>query len=404
MRVTKLTLAVLVAAGAVFTSCSSDDDNNIAANTASLIAETTEINTEGLTIPDSYEFIRDFESSVSFSGQTTRLQQVSAIGDALKDETTTIATLTNNFRNGTGFTDSSLETGKKIRNKTANSLGLFENGIGNNSDAIKTVYDNYLASQVSEVFPNWETTASAGVAGVADGNRYVNAKGLEYNQAFLKSLIGGLVADQAINHYTNRLDDDNFDGTNSFRDENDAGTLADDDNHTTMEHHWDEAYGYVYGVAADDDDLLQKYINRVENDADFAGIAARISNAFTIGRAAIVAKNYDVRDEAVQVIRTEISRVIAIRAVYYLQQGKNSIVNGRETAFHALSEGYGFVYSLQFTSLDGQNAIFSQDEVDGFIADLEAGNGFWDITEAKLDEISNAIAAKFNFTVAQAAE
>jgi hypothetical protein len=33
---------------------------------------------------------------------------------------------------------------------------------------------------------------------------------------------------------------------------------------------------------------------------------------------------------------------------------------------------------------------------------LQAGNGFWDVTADTLDEISNTIAAKFNFTVAQA--
>jgi len=39
------------------------------------------------------------------------------------------------------------------------------------------------------------------------------------------------------------------------------------------------------------------------------------------------------------------------------------------------------------------------------IAKLEKGNGFWDLSDGVvLDEISNQISAKFDFTTAQAAE
>ncbi|MGY6647684.1 DUF4856 domain-containing protein [Wenyingzhuangia sp. IMCC45574] len=404
MRISKLTLATIVATGALFTSCS--DDNDV----AKVVSDTTGIDITNLEVPTSYEFTRNNESTVSYGGQTTRLKQVSEIGAALTntDLLKINGKISNMFKLGEGFEDASIdqtsiEASKRkiVRAKTAHSTGLFANGISNNSDAIKAVFDGYISKQVAEVFPNWEVTAAAGTAGVADG-RYVNAKGLEYNQAFLKSLIGGLVADQILNHYTNRLDD-NYDNTNSYKDEHEAGTLASGKTYTTMEHHWDEAYGYVYGVAAAEDVLLQKYINKVEGDTDFKGIAQKIHDAFLIGRAAVVAKNYTVRDAAVEVIREEISKVIAIRAVYYLQQGKAKLA-ARETAFHDLSEGYGFIYSLQFISLDGETPIFSQTEVNGFIADLEAGNGFWDVTATKLDNISTAIAAKFDFTVAQAAE
>ena len=129
-----------------------------------------------------------------------------------------------------------------------------------------------------------------------------------------------------------------------------------------MEHKWDEAYGYVYGASVDpanpnatigdDDSFLNKYVGRVEDDADFTGIADDIYDAFKLGRAAIVAKNYTVRDEQAAILREKISQVIAIRAVYYLQQGKASLEAGTvdyASAFHDLSEGFGFVYSLQFT-------------------------------------------------------
>ena len=100
--------------------------------------------------------------------------------------------------------------------------------------------------------------------------------------------------------------------------------------------------------------------------------------------------------------------MIAVRAVYYLQQGKNGINNGNMGgAFHDLSEGFGFVYSLQFTRQPNSTSpYFSKSEVDKFITDImgDGANGLWDITPATLDAISDAIAAKFDFSVAQAAD
>lgn len=395
----KLALSLLAIA-VLFQSCS-DDDNDGAQR---VISQTTGIDITDLTVPTSYTFTRDGKTTVSFSGQTTRLKQVAAIGSDLNATTSTLTELENNFKNGEGFDDASLNgTGKKIRNKVANSLGLFSVGVTNNADALKADFDAYIANFIAEVQTPVSNSVQAtkGNAGIADGNRNVNGDGLEYNQAFYKSLIGALVFDQAVNHYFNRLDEDDFDGTNSFRIANDAGEVAEGKDYTTMEHHFDEAYGYVYGLSADDDILMQKYINRVEGDSDFTGTAQTIIDAFIIGRAAVAQKKYDIRDEAITVIRKELAKVIGIRAVYYLQQGKAKLTD-RPTAFHDLSEGYGFVYSLQFLSLDGVTPLFTQTEVQGFIDDLVAGDGFWDVTETKLDEISAAIAAKFNFTVAQA--
>ena len=99
--------------------------------------------------------------------------------------------------------------------------------------------------------------------------------------------------------------------------------------------------------------------------------------------------------------------MIAIRTIYYLQNGKAAIdPNNMGGAFHDLSEGYGFLTSLRFTKdIQSGTALFTKSEVDGFIADLmnDGVNGLWDITPATLDSISEAIAAKFSFTVAQAA-
>jgi hypothetical protein len=257
--------------------------------------------------------------------------------------------------------------------------------------------------------------ATPGTPGqIADGSRtrYVNAKGLEYNQAFAKSLLGAVMADQMLNNYLSAavLDEGNN------RENNDNGITEENKTYTTMEHKWDEAYGYLYGTSAnpetpnltigEDDKFLNEYVGRVNDDPDFSTIAAEIFDAFKMGRAAIVAKNYEVRDEQVAIIREKISEVIAVRGIYYLQGGKNKIVDGdRQGAFHALSEAYGFVYSLRFTrKSDNNTPLFSKTEVDALLDMLlnSSDNGFWDITPETLDAVSEAMAAKFEFTVAQA--
>ncbi|MDH7446969.1 DUF4856 domain-containing protein [Aquimarina sp. 2201CG14-23] len=398
--------SLLFLGATLMVSCSSDDDAG-----APNIDE-----------PATYVFERNGESTVSFSGQTTRIAMAEVIIDELKDNMQTEAVLDAMFDHQEGandFEDVDLNAStKSVRNKTAASRDFFSANTVN-AAAIKADFDGWIKSQVDEVFPNWAITATAGNPGVlqeggANGaNRYVNAKGLELNQAFAKSLIGGLMTDQALNNYlgTAVLDEaDNVDNNNNE-------VVADGESYTTMEHKWDEAYGYLYGASAntaspnatigDDDSFLNKYIGRVEDDADFAGIAADIYNAFKLGRAAIVAKNYTVRDQQAAIIREKISQVIAVRAVYYLQQGKTALEAGTidyASAFHDLSEGFGFVYSLQFTRRSDSNTpYFTRTEVQDLIDDLMGGtNGLWDVTPATLQTLSETIAAKFDFTVEQA--
>ena len=213
------------------------------------------------------------------------------------------------------------------------------------------------------------------------------------------------MADQMLNNYLGSAVLDA--GTNVA--DNDAGILVDGKNYTTIEHKWDEGFGYLY--CADDqenptlgaDSFLNKYLARVEGDTDFQGIAATIYDAFKLGRAAIVNKDYLTRDAQVAIIRENVSKIIAIRAIYYLQQWKANLGTDWGSAFHDLSEGFGFVYSLQFTRKPGtSSAYFSTSEVNGFISTLTSGNGLWDITADQLDTMSETIAARFGISVAQA--
>src|SRR6056297_655374 len=374
--------------------------------------------------PETYEFTRKRESTVSFTGQTTRINMASElVGSMLEFDTSTEELLLQMYRNQTAegddtdpFSSATLnESTKSVKGKVAASTDYFSSNTAE-SAVIKDEFETWISGQINEVFPNETTLAEEGVAGqIADGSstRYVNAKGFEYDQLVGKSLIGALMTDQMLNNYLSTAVLDA--GTN--REDNDEGILDGDSKYTTMEHKWDEAYGYLYGGAPDpanpmstigqDDDFLNKYLGRVEGDDDFAGIAQEIFNAFALGRAAIVEGNYELRDMQADIIREKISMIIGIRAVYYLQTGKNGLEQNTPAygaAFHDLSEGYGFIYSLQFTRVPGTEQPYAtKSEVDSYISQLTAGNGLWDVSPETLDDISNDIADRFSFSLEEAA-
>ena len=374
--------------------------------------------------PEVYEFTRDGESTVSFTGQTIRINMAAELSSSMLDfDSSTEDLLLQMYRNQTAdgsdadpFSNSSLnESTKSVKSKVAASADFFSSNATVSAE-LKNQFELWVSGQISNVFPNENQLAEEGVAGqISDGTstRYVNEKGFEYNQLVGKSLIGALMTDQMLNNYlsTTVLDA----GTN--REDNNDNVTEEGLSYTTMEHKWDEAYGYLYGTAVDptnptptvgeDDDFLNKYLGRAESDENFAGISQEIFDAFALGRTAIVEGDYDLRDEQADIIRARISEVIGIRAVYYLQSGKNAL--DQETpnfgaAFHDLSEGYGFIFSLQFTRVPGTDQPYvTAEEVDGYLSQLSAGNGLWDVTPEALNNISENIADRFYFTVEEAA-
>ena len=432
----KFTIALGIIASIALVSCDSDD-NSYGETPVTATCDDGEMNGDetgidcggpsctpcetGIENPDSYSFERDGESTVSFSGQTTRLLMGEEILAALSDPANTEETIDAMFAHEEGaadFENPELNASdKSILSKTAASEDYFSNNTADQA-LIREDFNAFIAAQVAEVFPSWNVTAEAGSAGqLPDGEstRYVNALGLEYDQAFNKGLIGAWTMDQTLNNYLSPAVLD----ANDNRANNDAGTPEEGEVYTTMEHKWDEAYGYVYGLNAEPanpnadlgaDSFLNKYIGRVEGDADFAGIADEIFQAFKLGRAAIVAKDYETRDAQAAIIRQKISEIIGIRAVYYLQQGKNALAQdpiNQGGLFHDLSEGYGFIYSLQFTRRpDAEGPYFTKAESEAFIADLmdDGENGLWDVTPETLDAISLAIVERFDFTLEQAGE
>tara|TARA_B100000686_G_scaffold278314_1_gene298206 strand:- start:126 stop:1043 length:918 start_codon:yes stop_codon:yes gene_type:complete len=304
------------------------------------------------------------------------------------------------FDNGTGFGNPALAmSGKKLGNKTASSSQA--------SSTVKPQFDALIDDVASNVFPAVLASldASAGIAGIytdpgADGRKvYINSKGHEINQMFTKGLMGALVCDQIIWGY---LSKGKLDGGTNIAD-NDSGILVDSKNYTTMEHYWDEGFGYLYGLDTDisnstiegQDVLVSKYLKKVDGSS-LPGIGKEIYDAFKLGRAAIVAGAYDVRDEQAEIVKTKLSHIIGRKAIDYLNSGADKIDGGTwADAHHALSEGWGFILSLQFTKNPDTGApYFSNSEVNSLLIDID---DFWTVTPAGLRDMASSIESKFGF-------
>ncbi len=345
-------------------SCDSDNDNS---------------NTNTIVAPDSYEFTRNGESSVSFSGQTTRLMQAEELYAELNSSEATETGLDLMFNgdsnSSAGFSDASLNgTSKIIGSKTAASTLA-------GSATTKARFDNMINDFATNVVPNWGSDAGVGQAGAIstpDGAKtyHLNAQGQEIDQLFFKGLIGAFTLDQIVNNYIhpNQLDS----GTRI--DDNDNDVLSGDNNYTDMEHKWDEGFGYLYGLEGDNlassgttpsggGSLLMKYFKKVNDEGGYEpGIAQTVYDAFVMGRTAIVNKDYALRDQQAAIIKVELSKVIGYYAIHYMNDFVSKLEAGNVAgAHHSISEGWGFLLSLQFTNNGNDEPFMDKSTVESFL-------------------------------------
>ncbi|REH50472.1 uncharacterized protein DUF4856 [Tenacibaculum gallaicum] len=382
----RVILSMIAVSALVFTSCS--DDNDVK---------------QPVEAPATYVFNgKDNKSNVSFSGQVARLKMAKELKDALGINTKTQAQLEEMFKEGTGFEDASLNTsGKKLRGTVASATNSNVDAV--ETDELRLKMDGWIEDHATEVYANWNTDAAAGTAGkLITGSRtvYVSAKGVEYNQAVAKTLIGSVIADQMINKYVSQ----------KFIDDNKADHEAgkpykgdDTKNYTALQHGWDEAYGYLFGLEEDPakpvnslndrKGFLNSYIKSVDNDSKFKGTFDDVYNAFKLGRAAVDANDYELASKQAETIRVSVSKVIGVMAAHYLLKGKGA---KDANSLHALSEAYGFLQSLRFVEINGQQV--EKNQIAGTITMLEADNGLWSITDDQLDQIASRLGTYFGFT------
>ena len=365
-----------------------------------------------------YDFTRNGVSTVSFSGQTARIGMATELLAAMQDLDRTSIELAEMYANQTPtgedvapFSDPALNSStKRIKSKIAASADFFSSNPVEGA-AIKETIQSYIEEQANEVFVAKDEQASARQAGRltdSESTQLVNAQGLVLDEVVKASISGALMIDQICNNYvsTSVLDA----GTNV--EENNQGLVEAGKPYTTMEHKWDEAYGYLFGATGvgqesepllNDDPFLNALLTEINGDTDFNTIADDVFYALAEGRAAIVEQNYDLRNIQATIIKEKLALVIAVNTVKALQLGKQNLNNNLQaTAFAELSKAYGLIQALRFLRQPNSNqSIFSNAEVSDLKEQMISGEGLWDITPATIDDVSAAITSKFDFSIAE---
>ena len=278
-------------------------------------------------VPSEYVFTDgDGNSTVSYSGQTARMDMLSEMVSYLKtanndpavtlSATDLLAMYDNSYN---GWSDADLVgNGKQLKSKTA----LDDAGI-------------------QSMFEGWMNAAAA--ATPSSNTSYLqDASGLEWTQVIEKGLMGACFASQMTSNYLAGISSD------------DNTTIEDGKYYTQMEHHWDEAYGY-FTDAPDyptngTDRFWGKYANKSYLE-DNIGSATDIATAFRTGRAAIASGNMSDALAQAEIIKTETKQMVAGMALHYLNDVKAQISSGtadQSSINHSMSEALAFIFGIQF--------------------------------------------------------
>lgn len=278
-------------------------------------------------IPMTYDF-----ENVSYSGQTQRMAMLTEMKAYLTTADVTGGTLDADrlkamFANADGADFAgTYEASKQLKNKTFESTqATFET----------LMEDIATASQSTVPAANGQ----AGVSTSANGekNYLLDENGVEITQLIEKGLMGACFYYQATTIYFG-------DGKMNVDNE----TVVEGEG-TEMEHHWDEAFGYL-GVPVNFPSVTDglvfwgKYSNVVDG---VLGTNQTLMDALIKGRAAISNNDLATRDEAIIEARAAWEEVVAGTAIHYLNSGMAN-ANDFTLRAHALSEAVAFIYSLQF--------------------------------------------------------
>lgn len=279
-------------------------------------------------VPGTYAF-----DNVNYSGQTQRLNMLAEMTTYMKTANVVGVALDANklkemyVNEGGHF---SFTSTKQLKDKTF----LLE----------QEVFESYMdaiaaASQAT-------VAGGPGVAGVVESNDGSKAYlfdefGIEYTQIIEKGLMGAVFYYQA---------------TAVYLGEDRIGSAVDNENvtpgeGTDMEHHWDEAFGYLgvpIGYPADKSGI--RFHGKYLDDRDqVAGLdlAQPIMDAFILGRAAISNDDMDVKAEQVPIIRRVWEQAVAATAIYYINGGRRDFADDA-LRNHQLSEAIAFIRCLKY--------------------------------------------------------
>lgn len=196
---------------------------------------------------------------------------------------------------------------------------------------------------------------------------FANEKGLVVAEMFNGIIWGGIYLDKILNVHLN----DSLYKDSRLRTEHERTALLPGRNYTELEHHWDLAYGYY-----------QYWLPYVQGSGLPLLRESRIKlyNAFARGRLALTEYRYDEVLQQLQVIRAELSKVAAVRAMNLLVSDitVGNLDEDINNALVFLSQACGAVYGLQFTVQEAGKPHLSYEQVKAYINELTAGNGLWE--------------------------
>lgn len=344
---------------------------------------------ELLPVPQTYEFTRDGQSTVSYDGQTTRLNMLSEIKTYIKKgdngEAVDAQVLLNMYANeNSPFSSADLNSAsKQLKDKTfIADVQHFENLFTS-----AEIISNDVATN--------GTLASQGQGGLIQrsngSNVLVNEKGWEFTQFIEKGIMGAVFYNQIFNSYL--TDAKTGDGV-----ENTA--LVDGKNYTPMEHHWDEAFGY-WGVPVDfpsgnpvlEGDENRFWANYTNSRDNLLGVNESLMDAYLIGRTAIVNKTYDIKNEQKTVIYDLHELVAAATAVHYINKAIDNLSMEQQGDFlHHISEAYNFIKAVSYSPYKK----LSTNEINQILnTDLGTNGDFWTTTIQGLENAKTTIASKY---------
>lgn len=340
-------------------------------------------------IPATYEFTRNGEASVSYSGQNERLDMLATIK----------STLLSAGDNGEAVSEQALLDA--FNNVGGNGGGLFsfESTKQLGDKAFQPDLDDQLFEQLFADAAAASTAgqqASNGIAGLITRESkgttvLVDANGREFTQLIEKGIMGSVFYNQIYNTYfSDARTGDDIENTN----------LREGSNYNDLEHHWDEAFGYWNppldftsnwpSERASEDLFWSHYSNTVD---PILGTNSIIMEAFKEGRAAIVNNDLATKNSTRTTIAENLELVAAATAVHYLNDALEALNNGSTgDAFHVLSEVWAFTNALRYNpnrklSLDAIEEIMNQD--------LGANGNFWNVTPEGLNKAKTTLVSAY---------
>jgi len=364
------TVVILTAASCAKEGCTDPNASNYDPDAGKTNNDLCEYNYD---VPATYAFTdADGNSTVSYGGQTARMDMLSEMVTYLKsangsnatpatlDASTLLAMYDNSY---TGWTDQSLVgNGKQLKSKTA----LADAGI-------------------QAMFEGWMTAAAA-ASPDQTGSYLQDASGVEWTQMIEKGLMGACFASQMTSNYLAGIEaDDNETAVDPA-----AGKF-----YTEMEHHWDEAYGYFTDAvdypANGTDRFWGKYANKSYLE-DNLGSATDISTAFRTGRAALSAHNTTDALAQRDIIIAEVKQMQAGMAIHYLNDVKSKVSSGADQSAinHSMSEALAFIFGIQFIS---ETPDMSSADVMALVGQIEPAVAGFTMSLTSINAVIDQIAA-----------